>query len=70
MKTCPVCNALAFDDADTCFGCLHSFADEPEHKDTPHVESRTGSVPEFLIKFTPMTDRSGSVTWSCAVETS
>lgn len=25
MKTCPVCGAHAFDDAETCFGCLHRF---------------------------------------------
>lgn len=28
MKTCPVCHARAFDDAQMCFGCLHRF-DEP-----------------------------------------
>lgn len=27
MKTCPVCGARAFDDAETCFGCLHRFGD-------------------------------------------
>ena len=26
MKTCPVCHARAFDDAEVCFGCLHRFA--------------------------------------------
>lgn len=26
MKTCPVCHGKVFDDMDTCFGCLHSFA--------------------------------------------
>ena len=25
MKTCPVCGAGAFDDAEVCFGCLHRF---------------------------------------------
>lgn len=25
MKTCPVCGAGAFDDADVCFGCLHRY---------------------------------------------
>ncbi len=25
MKVCPVCSARAFDDADTCYGCLHRF---------------------------------------------
>ena len=25
MKQCPICQALAFDDAETCFGCMHDF---------------------------------------------
>ncbi|HAM15611.1 MAG TPA: hypothetical protein DCP91_07105 [Eggerthellaceae bacterium] len=25
MKECPICQAVAFDDADTCYGCLHRF---------------------------------------------
>ena len=25
MKTCPVCGAGAFDDAEVCFGCLHKY---------------------------------------------
>lgn len=27
MKTCPVCRAVAFDDALVCYGCLHRFDD-------------------------------------------
>ena len=29
MKTCPVCHAVAFDDATTCFGCMHRFDPDP-----------------------------------------
>lgn len=29
MKRCPVCSAMAFEDMDTCFSCLHHFEDEP-----------------------------------------
>lgn len=25
MKVCPTCQAVAFDDASTCYGCLHRF---------------------------------------------
>jgi len=32
MKICPVCNALSFDDMDTCFACLHHFSSEQEEK--------------------------------------
>lgn len=28
MKQCPVCKEMSFDDAETCFGCLHRFSDE------------------------------------------
>ena len=26
MKTCPVCQAVCFDDMDICYGCLHDFS--------------------------------------------
>lgn len=28
MKTCPVCKARAFDDAQVCYGCLHKFSQQ------------------------------------------
>ena len=31
MKECPICHALAFDDAIQCFGCLYRF-EEPVGK--------------------------------------
>lgn len=37
MKTCPVCNARAFDDMDVCYGCLHRFDEAP--KDTPGLSA-------------------------------
>lgn len=27
MKTCPVCGAGAFDDASTCYGCMHRYGE-------------------------------------------
>ena len=33
MKTCPICNAKAFDDAAVCYGCLHRFEKEGESDD-------------------------------------
>ena len=66
MKTCPVCHAVAFDDAELCYGCLHRFAkdDEPcqaskENENTP---------PAFSIRFTPEAGIAGGVVWNCAVE--
>ena len=54
MKTCPVCNAIAFDDQATCYGCLYSF-----EKDEP---------PTFLLSFVPHPQPSGSFSWTCTVE--
>ena len=28
MKQCPVCQSLAFDDAKTCFGCMHDYSSD------------------------------------------
>ena len=42
MKTCPVCCAVAFDDASVCYGCLHRFDDCEEacsEKSFPSVPS-------------------------------
>ena len=36
MKSCPICHAVAFDDAAVCFGCLYRFEEESES------EERTG----------------------------
>lgn len=33
MKTCPICNAKAFDDAAVCYGCLHRFEKDGESDD-------------------------------------
>ena len=74
MKTCPVCDAIAFDDAVVCYGCLHRFdEDEPSHdeggeENVAQATSPAQQVLEFLIRFTPATSPSGAVTWSCAVE--
>lgn len=61
MKTCPVCQSSAFDDAKVCYGCMYRFDDEveasascadaelePEQEDavTPiEIESSVGSTP-------------------------
>lgn len=69
MKTCPICQAVAFDDARTCFGCLHEFA-EGEGVAVPSVviDADDRVPPAFLIKIRPERERSGLVTWSCTVD--
>ena len=84
MKTCPICHAVAFDDAAICYGCLHRFADNEEHRciegdDSLFAidskpEERTiptvanADMPSFSIRFTPLREPSGVVAWSCSIE--
>lgn len=39
MKTCPVCNAKAFDDMDVCYGCLHRFDEKRPFASSDDMES-------------------------------
>lgn len=79
MKVCPVCGAVAFDDAVMCFGCLHRFGEEGLGVDASeggemdgHVAAQAAATvavaPEFLIRFRPTPGDDGCLTWSCAVE--
>ena len=77
MKTCPVCGARAFDDAVTCYGCLHRFegdlndGDESLEDAVWHTTASVTHVdlaPEFIIRFSPSSDSAGKITWACAVE--
>ena len=76
MKTCPVCEALAFDDAPICYGCLHRFGEEDARSEAapigsaPSVEAAESGadLPVFSIRFTPEPVKSGGVTWKCSVE--
>lgn len=61
MKTCPVCQAVAFDDAETCFGCMHRFEEDD-------AVPKINTPPVFSIRFTPELGKAGSVKWNCAVE--
>ena len=38
MKTCPICHAVAFDDAQICYGCLHRF--DAEEAPRPAAEAQ------------------------------
>ena len=69
MKQCPICHSWAFDDAQTCFGCLHEFAKGEGSAVKPAGTSTDGAIPPaFLIKIRPERERSGLVTWTCAVD--
>ena len=75
MKTCPICNAVAFDDAEVCFGCMHRYGDqETEPKPPEPIAGDDASPilpdtpPAFFIRMIPVLEQSGGVTWSCSVE--
>ena len=108
MKTCPICHAKAFDDAETCYGCLHRFGESAAVGDAPCAVSGDAAPapcdevtdadadpdaavavtadaadavsaiaaapapesapPAFSIRFTPLVEKAGGVTWRCAVE--
>lgn len=74
MKQCPICQAIAFDDAATCFGCLHEFNLDVEQEaagctEVPETESHTEvGPPSFLIRIRPEREGSGQVSWTCTVD--
>ncbi len=68
MKTCPVCQAVAFDDAVTCFGCLHTFANDEEALVVSSEVAPSEVPPSFLIQIKPERERSGLTSWSCTVD--
>lgn len=65
MKQCPICQSLAFDDATTCFGCLHEFTEADQ---APVPGPPTSAAPSFTITLTPTHHAAGHITWSCAVD--
>ena len=72
MKACPVCHAIAFDDAIVCYGCLHRFDDADaaalEAASIPPEPPSASSAPSFTVRFTPVHEPSGALTWNCTVE--
>ena len=71
MKTCPICRAVAFDDAAVCFGCLHEFTpdDEVGAGDGSSGEAvASDAPPAFLIQIKPERERSGRTSWTCTVD--
>ena len=65
MKRCPVCLSVAFDDAATCFGCMHRFADDEGES---REKDKGFDLPQFLVTMTPVWEQ-GQLEWSVEVET-
>lgn len=60
MKTCPVCKAGAFDDAEVCYGCLHQFKSQQLVKQKDSVVRTKAALSESL----PLTNRARSLSRS------
>ena len=74
MKQCPICHARTFDDAVTCYGCLHEFTEAdnaaatgPEGHSAPAIVL-DGAPPAFVIQIRPERERSGLTSWTCTVD--
>lgn len=82
MKTCPICQAVAFDDAQTCFGCMHRFVDDVQDVGPEALETETRNYsfapdggkgagyavpPAFTVMVAPELDMVGGVSWTCSV---
>lgn len=83
MKTCPVCQAIAFDDAQTCFGCMYQFDEKNRGEDlrswngeacdrqneSSVSESGGWAVPPaFVVRVVPVLEDAGCVSWTCSVD--
>lgn len=84
MKICPVCKALAFDDATTCFGCMHPFgpvstgasgrgysAAGAAVKPAPAVQEKQNRDAVAASRFVITLEpalKDGQTVWSCSVE--
>ena len=64
MKTCPICGARAFDDADVCYGCLHRFGEEVRRVG---LHAAVQDLPAFLIRLSAERMTGGRVEWKCEV---
>ena len=74
MKVCPVCGARAFDDAETCFGCLHPFAEQsaiPMGTQAIQVGKhavRRLELPTLVISVDAVREDDGELAWRCSVD--
>lgn len=70
MKTCPVCRAVAFDDAEVCFGCMHRFEEGTADSELSalKLDEPEAAPPAFTIRFTPEAESDGALKWNCVVE--
>lgn len=69
MKTCPICNAVTFDDADICFGCLHRYSDDVPESLSIATDEDPAPVASFTIKLDAFPDTEG-YSWRCSVSPS
>ena len=69
MKTCPICHAVAFDDALVCFGCMHRYETTQESQVEPSADA--DAFFETVENAAPRidSDASGNASAQCEAET-
>lgn len=48
MKVCPTCKSRCFDDMDTCYGCMHQFANDVIENEKPKEIKMNENIPEYF----------------------
>ena len=69
MKECPVCHALAFDDATRCFGCLYRFEGSvgKERCETTQNDKPESRPVQFVLSLVPKAE-GDQLSWQCSVK--
>ena len=82
MKACPICGSLTFDDADTCYGCLYSFAPgeglvvEAGNQGVAEIlldantelTAASDKALHFTVDVSPRRGADGILGWCCSVQ--
>ena len=68
MKTCPVCAARSFDDAEVCYGCLYRLSQNPPEPHQIQEAQNEEAVAVFEVSLLAARDRAGAVMWTCRVD--
>jgi hypothetical protein len=65
MKMCPICGSATFDDAKTCFGCMHPYEEGAAR--TAVARCPQDEYPAFVITLKPNSRPTGEISWACSV---
>ena len=63
MKTCPICGAGAFDDAQVCYGCLHRFSEGESGIAARPIGAAKANPPALVISVQAVQNDDGAIEW-------